>query len=181
MKKWAQVRCGDSIAGGGVNTDSGTYGRGLGFACETLEGGEWYLLKMRDHGGNANWRIALIIGWKRLENPVEIKYFWRAGSQVVGSATVCRPDGQPALESWVPNFRGDLNAMREAEKSLSVDQEYLYGEALANECRREENALAGERPDHHFPFNGWGHYALATLDAPTRAAVFLRLFGGTEG
>ena len=164
----------------------GEYGQrdlweGLGFACETLEGGEWYLLKMRDHGGNANWRIALIIGWKRLENPVEIKYFWRAGSQVVGSATVCRPDGQPALESWVPNFRGDLNAMREAEKSLSVDQEYLYGEALANECRREENALAGERPDHHFPFNGWGHYALATLDAPTRAAVFLRLFGGTEG
>lgn len=127
-----------------------------------------------------NWKIAQIRGWRRLEKPVEIKYFWRAGSQVTGLATVCLPDGEPALESWVPDFFGDLNAMREAEKSLDIDQEYLYGDALARECRREENAAVGESPDHEFPFNGWGHYALVTLDAPTRAAVFLRLFGGKE-
>lgn len=127
-----------------------------------------------------NWRIAQILGWRRLEKPVEIKYFWRTGSQTTGLATVCRPDGVAALESWVPDFFGDLNAMREAEKSLTVDQEYLYGDALAKECRREENTVGGEDPDHEFPFNGWGHYALATLDAPTRAALFLQLFGIKE-
>ena len=128
-----------------------------------------------------NWRIAEIIGWKRLGNPVEIKYFWRAGSQTTGFAEVCRPDGEPALESWVPDFCGDLNDMRKAEKSLNIDQEYLYGDALAKECRREENAIEGNSPDHEFPFNGWGYYALATIDAPTRAAVFLRLFGQIPG
>lgn len=76
----------------------------------------------------------------------------------------------------VPDYSGDLNAMRVAEKSLSIDQEYLYGEALAKVCRREENEVAGEDPDHEFPFNGWGHFSLATLDAATRAGVFSKLF-----
>jgi hypothetical protein len=123
-----------------------------------------------------NWRIAKILGWKVLPEAVDIKYFWRTGSQTTGKAGVCRPDGTPAMEDWIPDFTGDLNAMREAEKSLNVDQEYLYGEALAKECRREENAVAGEDPSHEFPFNGWGHFALATFDARTRAMVFLRLF-----
>ena len=127
-----------------------------------------------------NWKIAQVIGWKRLEVPVEIKYFWRTGSQVTGLATLEKPDGQPALESWIPDYCGDLNKMREAEKSLNIDQEYVYGDALAKECRREENKAEGVSPETTFPFNGWGHYALATLDAKTRATVFLKLFGKNQ-
>lgn len=127
-----------------------------------------------------NWRIAEILGWSLLDEPVEIKYSWRTGSQATGLATLRRPDGQPALESWVPNYRGDLNAMREAEKSLTIDQEYLYGDELAREIRREENILAGDDPDTPFPLNGWGNYLLATIGAATRARVFLKLFGGRD-
>jgi hypothetical protein len=70
--------------------------------------------------------------------------------------------------------------MREAEKSLNIDQEYVYGDELAKECRREENKAEGVSPETTFTFNGWGHYALATLDAKTRATVFLRLFGKNQ-
>lgn len=79
-------------------------------------------------------------------------------------------------EGAAPNYSGDLNLMRMAEKSLNIDQEYLYGEELAGVCRREENEAAGVDPDHEFPFNGWGHFSLATLEASTRAGAFLRLF-----
>lgn len=129
----------------------------------------------------SNWRIAKILGWLELSVPVEVQYFWRAGSQSTGRAGVCRPNGEPALESWIPDYGGDLNAMREAERSLNVDQQYLYGEALARECRRAENILAGDDPENEFPFNGWGHFSLSTLDATVRAGVFLRLFEASVG
>ena len=129
----------------------------------------------------ANWQInfaiAQIMGWKVLEQPVVIDYFWRPGSSTKALATVSRPDGTPALESWVPRYCEDLNAMSEAEKTLNIDQQYLYGDALAQEVRREENVLAGDDPESEFPLNGWGHYSVATIGASTRARVFLKLFG----
>jgi hypothetical protein len=127
-----------------------------------------------------NWRIAQFLGWRRLPEAVEIRYVWKGGSQEGGVAVLGRPDGTPALEDWIPDYTGDLNAMREAEMALDIDEQYLYGEALAKECRREENELSGESCDHEFPFNGWGHFSLATMDAGIRGQVFIKLFAGGD-
>jgi hypothetical protein len=129
-----------------------------------------------ESSSKTNWEIAQIVGWSRLENPVEIKYFWRTGSQTTGQATVTNPAGHPSLEEWVPDFCGDLNAMHSAEKTLDIDEEYIYGDALAKEVRLDENRAAGAPAEKEFPFNGWGHYALATLDASVRARIFVELF-----
>ncbi len=95
-------------------------------------------------------------------------------------ATYSSPDGSPALESWIPNFSQDLNALRRAELALNIDQGYVYGEALALECRRDENLAAGDHPEKKFPFNGWGYFSLATMPASVKAAVLARLVEGWD-
>lgn len=67
-----------------------------------------------------------------------------------------------------PNYCDDLNAMHKAEKHLSIDQEYNYGEELR---RISENI--GPKGGHFTP-NGWGCYALAHLSAHQKAQAFIK-------
>lgn len=80
-------------------------------------------------------------------------------------------------ETSLPNYLNDLNAMAEVEQILDIDQQYVYGELLAQMIRIPENAAYGEKLEKKFPFNGWGHFSLATMTAAERAEAFLRVTG----
>lgn len=80
----------------------------------------------------------------------------------------------------LPNYLEDLNAMASAEDTLSIDQEYVYGETLAAMIRKPENILAGDKPDKKFPLNGWGYFCLANATASMRAKAFLQTLGKIE-
>jgi len=85
-------------------------------------------------------------------------------------------------EVWdiVPDYLTDLNAMHEAEKTLGQDDSYRYGDALAASVRKPElEAMRreGMDEDDQFPFNGWGHFAVAHLTAAQRAEAFLKTKG----
>jgi hypothetical protein len=68
-----------------------------------------------------------------------------------------------------PNYCSDLNAMHEAEKHLSIDQEYNYGEEL-----RKISENIGPKGGHFTP-NGWGCFAMAHLDARQKAEAFIKV------
>ena len=77
------------------------------------------------------------------------------------------------VDSWgekypIPYYCNDLNAMHEAETHLDRNQQYDYGEEL-----REISGNVGPKGGH-FPPNGWGCFALATLTARQRAEAFLK-------
>ena len=80
-------------------------------------------------------------------------------------------DPKDGKERTPPNYLNDLNAMFEAEKSLTIDQKYDYGEAL-----RVISQNVGPKGGHFLP-NGFGCYALAHLTATQRAEAFLRTLG----
>lgn len=78
----------------------------------------------------------------------------------------------------VPDYLNDLNAMHEAEQILNQDELYNYGDLLASNVRREENIRFGHPESQAFPFNGFGHAALARTSARDRALAFLKVKRG---
>jgi hypothetical protein len=75
----------------------------------------------------------------------------------------------PEISGLLVDVTKDLNAMHEAEKQLSIDQEYNYGEELR---RISENV--GPKGGHFTP-NGWGCYSLAHLTAKQKAEAFVKI------
>jgi len=73
------------------------------------------------------------------------------------------------------NYCEDLNALRLVEETLSLDQQYTYGEELAQVVRRPENLLAGDDPETPFPLNGWGLFSIANSSALARAQALLKI------
>ena len=76
----------------------------------------------------------------------------------------------PFLEK-TPDYCNNLNFVHEIEKTLNIDQQYNYGEAL-----RIASENVGSRGGH-FPFNGWGCFALANLNARKRCEALLKVIG----
>lgn len=95
---------------------------------------------------------------------MEHKTEWN-GSQILGGIKT------------LPDYLTDLNAMHEAEKVLTMDQQYTYGEILAQMVRMPENFAFGDALERKFQFNGWGYFAVATMTCEERAEAFLRAIG----
>ena len=101
-----------------------------------------------------NKRIAIACGWKPHPNGVD----WYEGE----------------LNIWkspkkLPNYHGDLNAMHEAEKVLTKEQDSIYRAKLADIfCR-----AAGYEWDDGYP-------GAITATAAQRAEAFLRTIGKWE-
>lgn len=105
-----------------------------------------------------NIAIAEACGWQRVKGE---ECFFDNGSE------------QIYIEN-IPNYCNDLDAMHEAEKFLTIDQEYDYGCELASIVRKQENNISEVNEDYEFPLNGWGFYAFAQLSARQRAGAFLK-------
>jgi hypothetical protein len=69
---------------------------------------------------------------------------------------------------YEPNYHGDLNAMHEAEETLSHDEQLEYAELLTSNLSEEFCDLEGTR-EHVF--------ACARFTAAQRAEAFLRVKG----
>lgn len=74
----------------------------------------------------------------------------------------------------LPDYCNDLNAIHDAEKQLSLDEEYTYGELL-----REVSGNVGPRGGHLAP-NGWGIFVIANLTARQKAEALLKVFKNRE-
>jgi hypothetical protein len=87
------------------------------------------------------------------------------------------PHDEPVTKHPAPlrDYHGSLDACAEMEASLTVDQQFDYGEQL-----RKLSGNVGDRGGHFVP-NGFGCFALAHLSAPQRTEAFLRLHGKWEG
>lgn len=85
----------------------------------------------------------------------------------------------PNSNQWFPCLSNspceDLNTLRILEGTLTMDQQYSYGEELAQVVRRAENLLADEDPEKRFPLNGWGLYSLANSEATIRARALVNI------
>jgi hypothetical protein len=107
-----------------------------------------------------NQTIAKFVGWEKFStqtvNGEPVQYGFHKNSN-------------QRFESSIPNFCKDLNAMHEAEKQLSIDQEYSYGEEL-----RKVSENVGPKGGHFTP-NGWGCYSLAHLNAKQKAQAFVKV------
>lgn len=70
----------------------------------------------------------------------------------------------------LPGYESDLNAMHEAEKTLTMhpDYEYKYGETLAR------MTIGPERDEEDFAPNGWGYFSVLRATAAQRAEAFLK-------
>ncbi len=85
--------------------------------------------------------------------------------------------GHARRENGLPDFLNDLNAMHEAEKVLTEEQKWNYGNTLALMVLSKERAYFGEKEDSEPNLNGFGHFALATLTASQRAEALLKTLG----
>jgi hypothetical protein len=107
-----------------------------------------------------NQSIAKFVGWERFSTQTVNGELVQYGFQ---------KNSNQRFESPIPNFCTDLNAIHEAEKHLSIDQEYSYGEELR---RISENV--GPKGGHFTP-NGWGCFSLAHLSAKQKAEAFVKI------
>lgn len=71
-----------------------------------------------------------------------------------------------------PDYCNDLNAMREAEKTLNYEQAELFEDKLCDICVTEN-----EERDNPLPYR----FAVAHATARQRAEAFLRTTGKWEG
>ena len=118
--------------------------------------------------------IAKACGWKT-KTSKDGKRFWCK-----------RPEWAETKHAWwqgfgiLPDYLNDLNACHEFEKGLDINEAYEYGEALAAIVRKPELEAArreGQDEDDQFPFNGWGHFAVAHLTAAQRCEAYIRTKG----
>lgn len=116
--------------------------------------------------------IAEACGWT-LHQRDGVEYCW---SEELNKNLPSNDDGMRKC----PDYLNDLNAMHEAEKTLSHEETYRYGDALAAVVRKPEiEAMKriGMDEDDEFPFNGWGYFEVSHLTAAQRAEAFLRTIG----
>ncbi len=109
---------------------------------------------------------------------------WRWGSNALGWIDVqiygVPPGGEAHHWAMFPNYPADLNACAEFEKAINPEQQYLYGNALADLVRKPELEAArrdGQDEDDQFPLNGFGHFHVATITARQRCLAYLKVKG----
>lgn len=116
-----------------------------------------------------NMAMAQACGWVGLRLCVESK------CGVVGYNPADNPFPHDKGEQDVPNYYEDLNSCHEAEKTLTPDEQYHYGDMIAKSLRDAEDAALGEKTGKKWKFNGMGYFDLAHLSAPQRCESFLRV------
>lgn len=104
--------------------------------------------------------IAEACGWKRWDHPDALK---RKEGWIMPENFVEDPEGFQVSRHSVPDYLNDLNAMHEAEKSLSDDQLYSMLLNVKNNKRSMVNGTA-----------------IMTATAAQRAEAFLRTLGRWE-
>ena len=101
---------------------------------------------------------------------------WRHFGCTGCNATPCR------CTEWIhedrgpcslPDYLNDLNAMHEAEKELTPEQQYEYGEHLAALCIGKEFHERDDDGDGFIP-NGFGWFLAIHATARQRALAFVQ-------
>ena len=128
-----------------------------------------------------NIAIAQVCGWKRSEK-WDYSLYGRVSKnpsqKVFNRVPAYEKDECTRRPEELPNYTGSLDDMHEAEKSLDVDQEGKYGDALIHQyVHLPENIVCGDKPTKRFPLNCWGYFTLAHLTAAQKAETFLKVLG----
>jgi hypothetical protein len=113
-----------------------------------------------------NQRIAEACGWKMCCQEA-IDGNWRTKDKWVAA-----PDGTSQLRHDIPDYHCDLNEMREAENTLSAEDQDVFAARLADVCGITE-----------MDRDNWSEaedFILLHATAPQRAEAFLRTLGEWE-